>query len=89
MSETAAAEAAGIDMSTKPSGYKECGGGMGPALNIASSTNAYLLADRGTWLSFKNRGDLTIAKNRSRHAAAASDSLPYSSALKGAMPTRR
>ncbi len=44
----------------KGSGYKECGCGMGPDLNIASSTNAYTLADRGTWLSFKNRGDLTI-----------------------------
>ncbi len=44
----------------KGSGYKECGCGMGPALNIASSTNAYALADRGTWLSFKNRGDLAV-----------------------------
>jgi tungstate transport system substrate-binding protein len=44
----------------KGSGYKECGCGMGPALNIASSTNAYTLSDRGTWLSFKNRGDLVI-----------------------------
>ena len=34
---------------------------MGPALNTASALNAYLLADRGTWLSFKNRGDLTIS----------------------------
>jgi tungstate transport system substrate-binding protein len=33
---------------------------MGPALNIASSSGAYVLADRGTWLSFKNRADLTI-----------------------------
>jgi len=33
---------------------------MGPALNIASSTNGYVLADRGTWLSFKNRGELAI-----------------------------
>lgn len=41
-------------------GYKECGCGMGPALNIASSTNHYVLADRGTWLNFKNRGDLAI-----------------------------
>ena len=44
----------------KGSGYKECGCGMGPALNIASSTNAYVLADRGTWLSFKNRADLAV-----------------------------
>ncbi|HSV68483.1 MAG TPA: substrate-binding domain-containing protein [Methylibium sp.] len=41
-------------------GYQECGCGMGPALNIAASTNAYVLADRGTWLSFKNRADLAI-----------------------------
>ncbi|MBT9508031.1 substrate-binding domain-containing protein [Rhodoferax sp.] len=45
---------------SKGSGYKECGCGMGPALNIASSSGAYVLADRGTWLSFKNRGDLTV-----------------------------
>ena len=52
---------AGIDAPAgKMSGYKECGCGMGPALNIASSTNAYVLADRGTWLSFRNRGDLDI-----------------------------
>lgn len=44
----------------KGSGYKECGCGMGQALNIASSSGAYVLADRGTWLSFKNRGDLTV-----------------------------
>ena len=44
----------------KPAGYKECGCGMGPALNIASSSNAYVLADRGTWLNFKNRGELAI-----------------------------
>ena len=44
----------------KGAGYKECGCGMGPALNIASSSNAYALTDRGTWLSFKNRGDLTL-----------------------------
>jgi len=42
------------------SGYKACGCGMGPALNIASSSAAYVLADRGTWLNFKNRGDLVI-----------------------------
>ena len=45
---------------SKGSGYKECGCGMGPALNIASSSGAYVLADRGTWLSFRNRGDLTV-----------------------------
>jgi tungstate transport system substrate-binding protein len=40
--------------------YRDIGQGMGPALNMASSSNAYLLSDRGTWLSFKNRGDLAI-----------------------------
>lgn len=44
----------------KFAGYKACGCGMGQALNMASSTNAYVLADRGSWLSFKNRGDLTV-----------------------------
>ena len=42
------------------SGYKACGCGMGPALNMASSTNAYVLTDRGTWLNFKNRGELKV-----------------------------
>ena len=41
-------------------GYKACGCGMGPALNMASSTGAYVLTDRGTWLNFKNRGDLKV-----------------------------
>ena len=40
--------------------YKETGSGMGPALNTASAMNGYVLADRATWLSFKNRGDLTV-----------------------------
>jgi tungstate transport system substrate-binding protein len=54
-------KAAGVDIAAaKPAGYKECGCGMGPALNIASSTNAHVLADRGTWLNFKNRGELAI-----------------------------
>jgi tungstate transport system substrate-binding protein len=54
-------QAAGLDLAkAKPAGYKECGCGMGPALNMGSSTGAYVLTDRGTWLSFKNRGDLTI-----------------------------
>ena len=44
----------------KGSGYKECGCGMGPALNMAAATGAYVLADRGTWLNFKNRADLAI-----------------------------
>ena len=42
------------------SGYKSCGCGMGPALNMAASTNGYALTDRGTWLSFKNRGELKV-----------------------------
>ena len=51
----------GTDMKTAtPSRYKECGCGMGPALNIAASTGAYVLADRGTWLAFKNKADLAI-----------------------------
>jgi len=54
-------KAAGIDApATRFAGYKECGCGMGPALNIASSTDAYALADRGTWLAFKNRAKLAI-----------------------------
>jgi len=54
-------KAANIDpTAAKPAGYRECGCGMGPALNIASSSNAYALTDRGTWLSFKNRGELAI-----------------------------
>jgi tungstate transport system substrate-binding protein len=54
-------KAAGIDIGKdKGPWYKEIGQGMGAALNIASAANAYVLADRGTWLSFKNRGDLDI-----------------------------
>ena len=48
------------NLENKGTGYKECGCGMGPALNIASSTDSYVLADRGTWLSFKNRGSMKI-----------------------------
>jgi tungstate transport system substrate-binding protein len=53
---------AGIDVAGSDKGpwYKEIGQGMGAALNTASGSNAYVLADRGTWLSFKNRGDLAI-----------------------------
>jgi len=53
---------AGIDVAGADKGpwYKEIGQGMGAALNTASASNAYTLADRGTWLSFKNRGDLAI-----------------------------
>ena len=54
---------AGIDApADKPAfrNFKACGCGMGPALNIAASSGGYVLTDRGTWLSFKNRADLTI-----------------------------
>jgi tungstate transport system substrate-binding protein len=53
---------AGIDLADadKGSWYREIGQGMGAALNTASASNAYTLSDRGTWLAFKNRGDLTI-----------------------------
>ena len=52
---------AGIDLDkVKGPWYRDTGQGMGPALNTAASMDAYLLADRGTWLAFMNRGDLTI-----------------------------
>ena len=51
---------AGITVAPGSSWYKETGSGMGPALNTASAMNGYILADRATWLSFKNRGDLVI-----------------------------
>jgi len=51
-------KAAGVD--PKGAWYRETGSGMGPTLNTAAGMNAYALADRGTWLSFKNRGDLAI-----------------------------
>ena len=56
-------KAAGVETpADKPAfaNYKACGCGMGPALNIAASSGGYVLADRGTWLSFKNRGDLAV-----------------------------
>jgi tungstate transport system substrate-binding protein len=54
-------KAAGIDIGReKGAWYRETGSGMGPALNTASGMNAYILADRGTWLSFKNRGELAV-----------------------------
>ena len=52
---------AGIDIEKdKSSWYKPIGQGMGAALNTASASNAYVLSDRGSWLSFKNRGELTV-----------------------------
>ena len=54
--------AAGVDPTRgRGSWYRETGAGMGPALNTASSMDAYILSDRGTWQSFRNRGDLAIA----------------------------
>jgi tungstate transport system substrate-binding protein len=54
-------KAAGIDIARdKGPWYRDTGQGMGPALNSAAGMNAYILADRGTWLSFKNRADLAI-----------------------------
>ena len=58
-------KAAGIDdpatrATPRTLDYRACGCGMGPALNIAASTEAYVLADRGTWLAFKNRGNLKL-----------------------------
>jgi tungstate transport system substrate-binding protein len=53
---------AGVDIAKdKGPWYRDIGQGMGAALNTASASNAYVLADRGTWLSFKNRGDLVIS----------------------------
>lgn len=52
----------GVDISTtKGPWYREIGQGMGAALNTAGAMNGYVLSDRGTWLSFKNRGDLEIS----------------------------
>jgi tungstate transport system substrate-binding protein len=54
-------KAAGIDIAKdKGSWYRETGSGMGPALNTAAGLNAYILADRGTWLAFKNPAELTV-----------------------------
>lgn len=54
-------KAAGVDLDkARGAWYRDTGSGMGPSLNMASSMNAYILADRGTWLSFKNRGELAI-----------------------------
>jgi tungstate transport system substrate-binding protein len=56
---------AGIDPTQgKGAWYRETGSGMGPTLNTASAMNAYALTDRGTWLSFKNRGELEILVER-------------------------
>jgi tungstate transport system substrate-binding protein len=55
-------KAAGIDIAKeKGPWYRDIGQGMGAALNTVSAMNAYVLSDRGTWISFKNSGDLAIA----------------------------
>jgi tungstate transport system substrate-binding protein len=52
---------AGVDPATGRGGwYREVGQGMGPALNTASAAGGYVLSDRGTWLAFRNRGELRI-----------------------------
>jgi tungstate transport system substrate-binding protein len=62
IAELALWKAAGIDIEKdKGPWYKDTGQGMGPALNTAAAMNAYILSDRGTWISFKNRGDLVIS----------------------------
>lgn len=61
LAELALWKAAAVDLDkAKGDWYRDTGQGMGPALNTASSMNAYILTDRGTWLAFKNRGELTI-----------------------------
>jgi tungstate transport system substrate-binding protein len=61
MAEVRLWKASGIDIaSDKGPWYRELGQGMGASLNTASSMNGYILTDRGTWISFKNRGDLAI-----------------------------
>ncbi|MGQ0662527.1 MAG: substrate-binding domain-containing protein [Pseudomonadota bacterium] len=53
--------AAGLDpRRARPTWYRETGAGMGPTLNIAAAIDAYALADRGTWIAFRNRGELSI-----------------------------
>lgn len=51
-------QAAGV--AARGAGYRECGCGMGPALNIGASAGGYVLTDRATWLSFRNRGELAV-----------------------------
>lgn len=61
IAELALWKAAGVNIAAdKGPWYKEIGQGMGAALNMASASDAYVLSDRGTWLAFKNRGDLAI-----------------------------
>lgn len=58
---------AGVDLAAAKGGwYREIGQGMGAALNMASASNAYVLTDRGTWLAFRNRGDLMVLNEGDR-----------------------
>lgn len=60
-------KAAGVDIAKeKGPWYRDTGSGMGPTLNTASGMNAYALTDRGTWLSFKNRGNLVVVMEGDR-----------------------
>jgi tungstate transport system substrate-binding protein len=62
IAELALWKAANVDIEKeKGPWYRDTGQGMGPALNTAAAMSGYILADRGTWISFKNRGDLAIA----------------------------
>ena len=62
MAELALWKIANIDIEKeKGPWYRDTGQGMGPALNAAAAMDGYILADRGTWISFKNRGNLAIA----------------------------
>jgi tungstate transport system substrate-binding protein len=54
-------KAAGIDPKSGSGWYRDIGGGMGQALNVAAAMPAYTLSDRGTWLSFNNKGPLVVA----------------------------
>jgi tungstate transport system substrate-binding protein len=59
---------AGVDIAgEKGPWYRDIGQGMGAALNTASAMNAYVLSDRGTWISFKNRGNLVVAVEGDKH----------------------
>ena len=61
IAETNLWKASGVDIEKeKGPWYKSIGQGMGAALNTAGASNAYVLSDRGTWISFKNKGDLVI-----------------------------
>jgi tungstate transport system substrate-binding protein len=61
-------QTAGVDIgAAKGRWYREIGGGMGQALNTASALSAYVLSDRGTWLAFRNRGDLGVLVSGDQH----------------------